>query len=170
METPEIQPITIEMTIEAGDWGSEEAIRMEVDRAIEAAMAIGRFDLPPYAELSLVLTDDAHIRELNRTWRGKDKATNVLSFPAGEQHEADVSDDYADPPLLLGDIVVARETLIREAGEEGKSVADHFAHLLVHGFVHLMGYDHEDDGEAEEMEALEADILAHLGIANPYAD
>ncbi len=170
METPETQPITIEMTIEAGDWGTEDAIRAEVDRAIEAATLIGRFDLPAYAELSLVLTDDAHIRDLNRTWRGKDKATNVLSFPAGEHHEAEVSDDYADPPMLLGDIVIARETLVREAEEEGKSRQDHFTHLLVHGFVHLMGYDHEDDAEAEEMEALEAEILAHLGIANPYAD
>lgn len=170
METPEIHPVTIELTIEAGDWGEEAAVRAEIERAITAATKVGRFDLPPYAELSVVLTDDAHIRELNRTWRGKDKATNVLSFPAGEQHEAEISDDYADPPLLLGDIVVARETLVREAEEETKSVANHFTHLLVHGFVHLMGYDHEDDAEAEEMEALEAEILAHLGIANPYAD
>ncbi len=170
METPEIHPITIELTIEAGDWGEEAAVRADIERAIAAATEVGRFDLPPYAELSVVLTDDAHIRELNRTWRGKDKATNVLSFPAGEQHEAEISDDYADPPLLIGDIVVARETLVREAEEEAKSVANHFTHLLVHGFVHLMGYDHEDDAEAEEMEALEAEILAHLGIANPYAD
>lgn len=170
METPEFHPITIELTIEAGDWGEEAAVRAEIERAIAGAVEVGRFDLPPYAELSVVLTDDAHIRELNRTWRGKDKATNVLSFPAGEQHEAEISDDYADPPLLLGDIVVARQTLVREAEEETKSIADHFTHLLVHGFAHLMGYDHEDDAEAEEMEALEADILAHLGIANPYAD
>lgn len=170
METPEVHPITIELTIEAGDWGEEATVRAEIERAISAATEVGRFDLPPYAELSVVLTDDAHIRALNRTWRGKDKPTNVLSFPAGEQHEAEISDDYADPPLLLGDIVVARETLVREAEEEEKSVADHFTHLLVHGFVHLMGYDHEDDAEAEEMEALEAEILAHLGIANPYAE
>lgn len=170
IETPETGPVAIELTIEAGDWGDEAAINEDIDRVIAACLDAGHFDVPKYAELSLMLTDDAHIRELNRTWRGHDKATNVLSFPAGEQHEAEVSDDYSDPPLLLGDIVIARETLVREAETEGKTVRDHFCHLLVHGFVHLMGYDHEVDAEAEEMEALEATILASLGIANPYAD
>jgi len=170
IETPEAGPIAIEMAIEAGDWGDEAELLADVDRIIAGALDVGHFDVPKYAELSLVLTDDAHIRELNRTWRGHDKATNVLSFPAGEDNEPDVSDDYSDQPMLLGDIVIARETLVREAAEEAKSVADHFCHLLVHGFVHLMGYDHEVEAEAEEMEALETEILASLGVADPYAD
>jgi probable rRNA maturation factor len=170
IETPEAGPIAIEMTIEAGDWGDSETVLAEVDRIIAGCLDVGAFDVPKYAELSLVLTDDAHIRELNRTWRGKDKATNVLSFPAGEEDEPDVSDDYSDRPMLLGDIVIARETLLREADEEEKSAADHFCHLIVHGFVHLMGYDHEDEAEAEEMEALETRILASLGVADPYSE
>jgi probable rRNA maturation factor len=170
IETPETGPIAVETTIEAGDWGDEAALLAEVDRILAAALDVGRFDVPKYAELSLVLTDDAHIRDLNRTWRGQDKATNVLSFPAGESPEPDVSDDYSDQPMLLGDIVIARETLVREAAEEEKSVADHFRHLLVHGFMHLMGYDHEEDDEAEEMEAIERAILATLGVKDPYAD
>ncbi len=170
IETPESGPIAIEMAIEAGSWGDESDVLATVDRIIAAALDVGKFDVPKYAELSLVLTDDAHIRELNRTWRGHDKPTNVLSFPAGEGGEPDVSDDYSDQPMLIGDIVIARETLEREASEEGKSIDDHFAHLLVHGFVHLMGYDHENEVDAEEMEAVERQILAGLGVQDPYAD
>ena len=170
IETPEAGPIDIELAIEAGDWGDEEVVLAEVDRIIAGALDVGHFDVPKYAELSLVLTDDAHIRELNRTWRGHDKPTNVLSFPSGDDDEPAISDDYSDQPMLLGDIVIARETLVREAMDEGKSIADHFCHLLVHGFVHLMGYDHEVEAEAEEMEALETEILASLGVADPYAD
>jgi len=168
--TPEAGPVAIEMAIEAGDWGDAATLLAEVDRIIATALDIGRFEVSGSAELSLVLTDDEHIRLLNRQWRGHDKATNVLSFPAGDGGEPAVSDDYADPPVLLGDIVIARETLEREAIAEDKSVADHFCHLLVHGFVHLMGYDHEDEAEAEEMEAIETEILAGLGVADPYAD
>ncbi len=170
IETPEAGPIAIEMTIEAGDWGDEATVLAEVDRIIAAALEFGSFDVPKYAELSLLLTDDVHIRELNRTWRGHDKPTNVLSFPGGEGSEPDPSDDYSDQPMLLGDIVIARETLVLEAETQGKTVADHFCHLLVHGFVHLMGYDHEDEGEATEMEAIETEILARLGVADPYGE
>lgn len=170
IETPEAGPIAVEMAIEAGHWGDPTETLASVDRILAAALDIGTFDVPKYAELSLVLTDDAHIQELNRTWRGHDKPTNVLSFPAGEGAEPDVSDEYSDQPMLLGDIVIARETLEREAADEGKSVDDHFTHLLLHGFLHLMGYDHEDETEAEEMEAIERRILASLGVADPYAD
>ena len=114
--------------------------------------------------MSLVLCDDAFIRALNRTWRGKDRPTNVLSFPTGpgEPRAPDAG------PTLLGDIVVSYETAAREAREEGKSLPDHLAHLVVHGMFHLLGYDHEDDSEADVMEALEGRALAALGVASPY--
>ena len=111
------------------------------------------------AEISVVLCDDAFIRELNRKWRGQDKPTNVLSFPA--------AGDLSSAPLL-GDIVVAFETAAREAFEAGKPLRDHVAHLLVHGFLHFIGHDHGEAGDAEVMEALERASLARLGIADPY--
>lgn len=117
-------------------------------------------------EVSLVFTDDAEQRTLNRDYRHKDSVTNVLSFPNMPE------DDGARPaglPLLLGDVVLARETVLREAAAQGKPVADHTAHLLVHGLLHLLGYDHQESDEAEEMEALETEILASLGLADPYA-
>ena len=110
-----------------------------------------------------MLTDDAQIQELNRNWRGKDKPTNVLSFPAPEQ-------PGATGPRHLGDIALAYETLVRESEEESKELAHHFAHLIVHGVLHLLGYDHEVEAEAEIMEGLEVKALATLGIADPYRD
>ena len=114
-------------------------------------------------ELAIVLTDDAAIRTLNRDWRGKDAPTNVLSFPA-----AAPSAPRAGDARLLGDIVIAYETTAREAVAEGKPFAHHLAHLAVHGFLHLLGYDHETDAEAEAMEALEIAVLRRLGVPNPY--
>jgi probable rRNA maturation factor len=112
------------------------------------------------AELSIVLMDDAAQQELNQQWRGIDKPTNVLSFPQIEPFS---------PVLgLLGDITLARETLEREAVELGKSFTDHFTHLVVHGFLHILGYDHIDESEALVMEGLETQILATLGIDDPY--
>jgi probable rRNA maturation factor len=113
------------------------------------------------AELSIVLTDDAEQRELNAQWRGIDKPTNVLSFPQ--------IDPRGPVRGLLGDIVLARETVEREAAEQGVSLADHFTHLVVHGFLHILGYDHLVEDEALAMEGLETQILASLGIADPYA-
>jgi probable rRNA maturation factor len=127
--------------------------------AREAAATVG-------AEVSILLADDRRIRELNRTYRGKDSATNVLSFPSG--------DGAAPPapgparPVLLGDIAVALETTAREAAAAGKPVADHLAHLLVHGALHLLGHDHEEAEEALRMEAREVELLAGLGVADPY--
>lgn len=113
-------------------------------------------------ELSVALVDDDHIRQLNRDFRGQDKPTNVLSFPADDLPDGDLA--------LLGDIVLAAETLSREATEQNKSLPDHLSHLTVHGMLHLLGYDHEIDADAEEMEQLERDILQTLDIADPYAD
>lgn len=114
------------------------------------------------AELSILLTNDEEQHALNKEWRGKDSSTNVLSFPQIEPFDPVVG--------ILGDITLARETLIREADEQGVSFEAHFTHLVVHGFLHILGYDHLDDEEAEEMESLETAILATLGIDDPYAD
>jgi probable rRNA maturation factor len=114
------------------------------------------------AELAIVLTDDSAIRALNRDWRGVDRPTNVLSFPAPQQAESAT-------PAHLGDIVIAFETTMNEARSESKRFEHHLAHLAVHGFLHLLGQDHDNDGDAEAMEGLERTILARIGIPDPYA-
>jgi probable rRNA maturation factor len=113
-----------------------------------------------------MLTDDAGIRTLNANWRGIDKPTNVLSFPALQPTGPSLP---GDPPRMLGDIAIAYETTRREADDEGKAFDHHLSHLAIHGFLHLIGYDHETDEEAGEMESLEREILARLGIPDPYA-
>ena len=130
--------------------------------AIGASLKAAGTQIADGAEVSVQLADDTQIRALNARWRGVDKATNVLSFPAATPAQ------IAAAPLL-GDIVMAFETVEREAREEGKTLADHVVHLVAHGFLHLLGFDHQDPSEADRMEALETDILARLGIANPYA-
>ena len=114
------------------------------------------------AELSILLTNDEEQHGLNREWRGKDSSTNVLSFPQIEPFGPVVG--------MLGDITLARETLVREAIEQGVSFTDHFTHLVVHGFLHILGYDHLTDAEALQMESLETRILGSLGVDDPYAD
>ena len=140
-----------------------------IEQVIQATVAEAQLTTEPPVfandyELSIVLSDDEHLRELNGQWRGKDAATNVLSFPI---HQIEAGARPPEP--MLGDLVFARETCEREAREQEKRVADHFSHLLVHGLLHLYGYDHGADGEAEAMEALERRVLARLGIADPYA-
>nr|WP_181701737.1 rRNA maturation RNase YbeY [Chthonobacter albigriseus] len=129
------------------------------------ALAASRADaeIMPGSEVSVLLTDDASVRVLNREHRGIDKPTNVLSFP---QDDPD-ADAYGP---LLGDIVVAHETVVREAIDGGLPFSHHLTHMIVHGFLHLVGYDHMQDDEAEEMERLETDILAALDIPDPYAE
>ncbi|MBN9525326.1 MAG: rRNA maturation RNase YbeY [Alphaproteobacteria bacterium] len=129
-------------------------------RAGRAALR-GALDAGRHA-LTVVLSDDAELRRLNRDWRSKDKPTNVLSFPNGEA--------TPDGVVLLGDIILGYETVVREAREQGKSLADHLAHLVVHGALHVVGYDHETDEEAEVMEGRERVVLAGMGIADPYAE
>jgi probable rRNA maturation factor len=131
---------------------AEKIVRKAISEAQREASSGG-------AEIAIVLTDDSEIRKLNRQWRRKDKPTNVLSFPAadgaGEKH--------------LGDIVIAYETLAREALSEGKPLAHHLAHLALHGYLHLLGYDHDSERKAKAMERLETTILARLGVSDPYA-
>ena len=132
--------------------------------------AAGRRAMP--LEVSIRLTDDAEVRELNRLYRGKDKPTNVLSFPGDDAlpDEAMTGAWAEGQPMLLGDVVVALETTVAEAAEMGKPVEAHLAHLIVHGVLHLLGYDHLDDGEAMCMEVLEARVLEALGYPDPYAE
>jgi probable rRNA maturation factor len=153
--------IELDIMIEAGDWSRLPGAEALAEGAAEAALAAAGKD--GAFEASVMLTDDAQLQELNRTWRGKDKPTNVLSFPAPEQ-------PGAAGPRHLGDIALAFETLARESEEESKEFAHHFAHLIVHGVLHLLGYDHEVEAEAEIMEALEVKALASLGITDPYRD
>jgi len=127
-----------------------------------ARAALVAHDAPVAGELAVALADDAMLQRLNREHRGQDKPTNVLAFPL-----ATPGDDPA-LPALLGDVVIARETVLREAREQGKSAADHLAHLVVHGTLHVLGHDHDTDAEAARMEALEIAVLAGLGIADPY--
>lgn len=158
----------IEVTVEAPAWHAAVTDPDQHCRRIVAAVLAREPALADRAaEVSVLLTDDGQVRELNRDYRGKDKATNVLSFPAEEELGAGLPPGF---PLLLGDIVVALETTAREAEAEGKSVRDHLAHLLVHGTLHLLGHDHEDDAQAERMEALEVELLAALGVADPYRE
>lgn len=150
--------VAVEIAVESPRWETLPAAEDVVRGAIEAALAdCGEAN----AEVSVALADDAQIRELNRHWRGKDSATNVLSFPAPGQQP--------DGARFLGDIILAFETVEREAAEEAKPLAHHVAHLAVHGTLHLLGYDHENDSDAEVMERRERDILARLGIPDPYA-
>jgi probable rRNA maturation factor len=130
--------------------------------AVAAAAEAAGVKLARGAEMTVHLVNDAGIRELNKQWRGKDAATNVLSFPAAPA-------DRLAGARLLGDVFVALETLTREAADEGKPLADHFRHLVAHGFLHLLGFDHENPAEAEAMERLEVQALARLGVGDPYA-
>jgi probable rRNA maturation factor len=128
------------------------------EQTVRAAIAAAAMELAADGEVSVVLTDDASIRTLNRDWRKLDKPTNVLSFPAAKQAGT----------ALLGDIVVAYETLARECEDEGREMLHHLAHLSVHGFLHLLGYDHQTDSQAEAMEGLESRIMRAMNMPDPY--
>ena len=158
-------PIT-EVLVVADCWQTEPEAEAVIQRAVAAAAEIVDADVGE-AELAVMLTDDAGIRTLNSNWRGIDKPTNVLSFPALQPSGPGGPDDA---PRMLGDIAIAYETTRRQADDEQKPFDHHLSHLAVHGFLHLIGYDHEKDGDAEAMETLEQEILAQLGIPDPYAD
>ncbi len=189
-DEPDIQ---IDVTVEQPEWGElfaeepDDAPEVVLGPVVRAALAAGGLAAAGrVVELGIVLGDDALAQRLNLEYRHIDAPTNVLSFPqrpgetgqpgaaaAGpdEADEPDESDGLADEeaPLLLGDIVLAYETVLAEAEEQGKAPLDHLFHLVVHGVLHLIGYDHETDAEAETMERLEADVLARFGIDDPAA-
>jgi len=156
-------PMT-EVLVVADCWQSEPEAEAVIQRAIAAAAEAVDADVGE-AELAVMLTDDPGIRTLNHNWRGIDKPTNVLSFPALQPSGASRP---GDAPRMLGDIAIAYETMRREADQEQKPFDHHLSHLAVHGFLHLIGYDHDNDADAEEMESLETEILAQLGIPDPY--
>ena len=152
--------LRVEMNVETDDWATIPDLSGLAERVVAACQRVSEVELRDGAEVSLLFADDAAIRVLNARWRQIDKPTNVLSFPGvGE----------AETAMVLGDIALAFETTQREAQAEGKTLADHTAHLIVHGFLHLLGFDHETDEEAEDMEAMERDILKSLGVPDPYA-
>jgi probable rRNA maturation factor len=155
-----------EVLVVADCWHHEPDAEAVIQHAIAAAAKTVDQDVAD-AELAVMLTDDAGIRTLNGNWRGIDKPTNVLSFPA-LRPSGPLDPDGA--PRMLGDIAIAYETTRKEADEEQKPFDHHLSHLVVHGFLHLIGYNHDKDDEAEAMEALEAEIMAQLGIPNPYGD
>jgi len=151
--------IVVDVAVESPLWQDFVEAEDLAKTVIRATLAHEGMNLAPGSELSLLFCDDATIRDLNRQWRGQDKPTNVLSFPAADEPGA---------VPLLGDIAIAFETTAREAAEEDKPLAAHFCHLVVHGLLHLLGYDHETEAEAEVMEGCERAILAELGIDDPY--
>jgi probable rRNA maturation factor len=152
----------IDIVHQSPRWEGLAEAETTIQEAIAAAAALCD-SVPVDCEVAVILTDDAEIKALNKQWRGIDRATNVLSFPAPDAGAP------ADAPRVLGDIVIAYEYLGREAELEGKAPLAHLAHLTVHGFLHLLGYDHATDDEAELMERLETRILATLGLPDPYA-
>ena len=140
----------------------EEEVYPIVEKAISKAVEVAQLRFPMEAELSVVLAGDETLKSLNREWRNKDKPTNVLSFPSEEIEPGDT------PGIMLGDVVISMETTKLEAELENKNPDHHFTHLIIHGFLHLFGYDHETTTDAEIMESLETRILAELNIENPY--
>lgn len=157
MSTPEI-----DISLRAGDWQDLAHYEALCRKAIETCCAVARLEMRQNSEVGIVLADDAFVRELNARHRGRDSATNVLAFPL-----CDTGNGPIGP--LLGDVVLAFETLEREARSGDRSFDHHFCHLVVHGFFHLFGYDHQIEQDALVMESLETQVLGRLGIADPHA-
>jgi probable rRNA maturation factor len=160
--------LDIDVDVATADWAALPQADAVVRRALEAALADAGLadELPDHGEVALRLTDDEEVRGLNARFRGLDKPTDVLSFP-----QAGSGGDDSPGAEMLGDIVIAFGVTARDAADEGKPLDEHLAHLVVHGFLHLLGYDHETgEADAEQMEHTERRILASLGIRDPYAD
>ena len=161
--------VSLALAVEAGEWGDVEAIEALAVTALDAAVRdLARFEAQPFPdeppEVSLVLADDETMAGINSQWRNQPKPTNVLSFPAFPLIPG------GRPGPMLGDIILARETIEREADELDKPVDEHLTHLIVHGFLHLFGYDHLENNDAEKMESIETRILIALGLSDPYGD
>jgi probable rRNA maturation factor len=157
--------LTVSLRIEEPGW--KKALKSPsvlLAKAAKAAVKAGAADLPGKADIAILLSNDKEMAALNKMWRGKAGPTNVLSFPALPE---------ASPPggpVFLGDLVMALETVMREAVDQGKSIEAHMAHLTIHGVLHLLGFDHMDAKEARAMERLEKEIMKELGYSDPYKD
>lgn len=153
--------LAVEFNVSSPLWRGLRRARAIARETLAACLEESGVAPPDGAEVSVLLSDDEGVRDLNARWRAIDKPTNVLSFPASPPGRLDQA-------AMLGDIALAYETLAREAERDGVTLADHYRHLVAHGFLHLIGYDHETEDEAERMEALERRVLARFGVADPY--
>ncbi|WP_375641612.1 MULTISPECIES: rRNA maturation RNase YbeY [unclassified Bartonella] len=155
--------IIIDIMVKSAGWNDEKMLYNITEKALMTTMHhVSLEDV--VSEISLLFTDDEHMAQINAQWRNKNKSTNVLSFPAFPLKAGN------RPGPILGDIIIARETVVFEAEKEGKTFQDHLTHMIVHGILHLLGYDHETDDEAYKMEKLEREILQKLSIKDPYAE
>ncbi|WP_455477160.1 rRNA maturation RNase YbeY [Bartonella sp. B41] len=155
--------ITIDITIESLGWNSKKTLHDITEKVLTTTMRHLSLE-NVVSEISLLFTDDKRMAQINSQWRNKNKPTNVLSFPACSIKSGQ------RPGPILGDIIIARETVFLEAKKEGKTFQDHLTHMIVHGVLHLLGYNHEIDDEAYQMENLEKEILKKLSIKDPYAE
>ena len=171
--------IDLDISLHGSEWQDhfpqyESCIKTCFKLVVEHVPECKHFANFSHLELSICLTNDEEIQQINKLHRGMDKPTNVLSFPSLSDEEIQShlveGDDIPEYPVALGDIIFALETIMREAEDQKKSLSDHFSHLCFHGMLHLLGYDHIEDDEAEEMEALEKSLLAKLSIDDPYQD
>jgi probable rRNA maturation factor len=149
--------MTIDISRENDSWDTYPDVDLWINEIIQHGVDIVDID---EAIVSVCLSDNQNVQKLNQQWRNQNKPTNVLSFPSPESMNFDQT--------ILGDIILAFETVEREALSEDKTFKDHFSHLIIHGFLHLLGYDHETDDDAAEMEQLEREILTSAGIKDPY--
>ena len=156
---PAKAPPAVEIEVQSPLWDAQP----EAERTVRAAIAAAAAHSTSGGEVSILLTDDSAVRVLNNEWRGIDKPTNVLSFPA----PATMAKGAAG---ILGDIVIAYETLTRECADEDRDFLNHLAHLTIHGYLHLVGYDHQDDAQATEMETLESRIMTRMDLPDPWLD
>ncbi|WP_254473384.1 rRNA maturation RNase YbeY [Bartonella sp. B1098] len=155
--------IIIDIMTKSAGWNDEKMLYNITEKALMAVMHHVSLE-NVVSEISLLFTDDEHMAQINAQWRGKNKSTNVLSFPAFPIKAG------SSPGPMLGDIIIARETVVLEAEKQGKTFQDHLTHMIVHGILHLLGYDHKTDDEAHQMEKLEKEILQKLSIKDPYAE
>jgi len=153
----------IDVIVEASGWPDAGQLQALVKSATQAIFTSVECTILPDSELSIVFSDDTRVRDLNDRYRGKEGATNVLSFPGDSTH-----DDAFGP--MIGDVILALETVANEAGTSGQPLTHHMTHLVIHGILHLLGYDHQTPPEAEIMEQLETRLLEQLGIADPYPE
>lgn len=164
---PDEPGLEVDVVVGCGTWNERQPAA--VDACTVAARAVQRCEETAPAAVCVLLTDDAHMREMNARFRGVDRPTNVLSFAAGDD-DAGRPADLRSGRRVLGDLALGLETVEREAAVDGKTVLHHLQHLVIHGMLHLLGYDHETDADAQVMERKEVEILAALGIGDPYGD